>query len=322
MSMTTTVNNKKVKNESFWRRLVKQRILHFMILPSLILVIIFNYIPMAGVVIAFKNYDVFSGVLGSPWANHNGFEHFIDLIKDPYFPQIVLNTIIIAILKLAFMTWPPVVLAIMFNEVKHEWFKRTNQTISYLPHFISWVVLGGLFYNLLDPNDGPVNYLLMSVGIIDAPLEFLYKPEYFRGLVVITDIWKIIGWESIIFIAVIASIDPSLYDALHIDGGGRWARIRYVIWPSLLGTFMILFILKVGKLMVGNEDMFEQSYILGNYANIEVAEILDTYILKVGLENARYSFAAAAGLVKAVVSLTVLVLANNTSRLLTGKSLF
>ncbi len=322
MSRTAQPDRQTLKKATILQTLKKQKILHLMILPSLLLVLVFNYVPMAGMVIAFKNFNVFEGMLRSPWAHNNGLEHFIDLFKDPYFPSVIRNTVIIALLKLTFLTLPPVILAIMLNEVRHLWFKKLNQTISYLPHFISWVVLGGLFYSLLDPNDGPVNLLLLSMGIIDKPLDFLYQPGYFRGLVVVSDIWKTMGWESIIYIAVIASIDQSHYDAVYIDGGGRWAKIRHVIWPSLLGTFMILFILKAGKLMTGNEDMFEQAYILGNYSNSSVSEILDTYILKVGLDNARYSYAAAAGVIKAVVNLSVLVLANSTSRKLTGKSLF
>lgn len=323
MSIATTQLGRKTAHKANWlKTLRKQKILHLMILPSLILVLIFNYVPMAGIIIAFKNFSVFEGVLKSPWANHYGFEHFIDLFKDPYFPLVVKNTLIIALFKLTFLTLPPVILAIMLNEIGRPLFKRINQTISYLPHFISWVVLGGIFYNLLDPSSGPINRLLVASGLVDASIEFLYKPEYFRSIVILTDIWKTVGWESIIFIAVIASIDSSYYDAVHIDGGGRWARIRYVIWPSLLGTFMILFILKAGKLITGNDDMFEQAYVLGNYSNISVSEILDTYILKVGLENARYSYAAAAGLIKAVVNITVLVLVNSLSKKITGKSLF
>ncbi len=312
----------KPKKITFIQKLSSQKILHLMILPSLIIVLIFKYIPIAGIVIAFKDFDIFEGIIKSPWAKNYGFEHFIDLFKDPYFPLIFKNTIIIAFLKLTFLTLPPVILAIMLNEVKHESFKKVNQTISYLPHFISWIVLGGMFYNLFDPTTGPVNKLLMSIGLASTPINFLYQPEYFRALVVVSDVWKTVGWDSIIYIAVIASIDQTLYEAIDIDGGGRWAKIRYVIWPSLLGTFMILFIIKVGKLMAGNEDMFEQCYIFGNFANQSVSEILDTYILKVGLENARYSYAGAAGIVKSFINLSALLITNYISQKLTEKSLF
>lgn len=311
-----------VKTKSFIQRIARQKILQLMVLPALILTIVFKYLPMFGSIIAFKDFNVFKGILASPWASSHGFEHFIDLFQDPYFPRVFINTLIIAFLKLTFVTFPPVILAVMLNEVQHETFKKVNQTISYLPHFLSWTVLGGIFYNLLDPTTGPVNYLLTSTGIVNTPIDFLYKPEYYRPIVVLTDIWKTIGWDSIIYLAVIASIDQSLYEALDMDGGGRWARIKYVIWPSLLGTFMILFIMKVGNTITGDGDMFSQSYVLGNYTNVGVSEILETYILKVGLDNARYSFAAAAGIFKSVINISALYAANTLSKKLTEKSLF
>jgi putative aldouronate transport system permease protein len=322
MSATVSSIQNKRKGQNLFERLKQQKILQFMILPSLILVIVFKCLPIAGTVIAFKDFDIFKGILKSPWASNHGLEHFIDLFKDPYFLVAFKNTIILAFLKIPFLSIPPVILAIMINELRGRAFKKINQTISYLPNFISWTVLGGIFYNLLDPTHGPINSLLLSMGIFNAPVEFLYKPEYFRSIAVITDMWKSVGWNSIIYIAVIASIDQSLYEAIDIDGGGRWAKIRHVMWPALQGTFVILFIIMVGRMTAGNDDMFDQCYIMGNYANIDVSEILDTYILKVGLENARYSFAAAAGITKAVINIMTLVLANKLSEKITEKSLF
>lgn len=293
-----------------------------MILPALIIAVVFYYFPMYGIIIAFKDFDIFSGITTSPWASQHGFEHFYDLFKTPGFFNVLKNTVIIAILKLGFMMWPPVVLAIVLNEVNNMSFKRVTQSISYLPHFISWVVLGGIFYNILNPSNGPVNEILMTSGLLKEPIDFIFKEEYFRGLVVVTDVWKTIGWNSIIYLAVIAGIDPNLYEAIDINGGGRLAKIVHITWPALKGTFVILFILKAGRFMAGNEDMFEQCYIFGNYANRSVSDILDTFILRTGLENTRFSYATAAGLIKSVISLTTLWATNKLSKMLTDKSLF
>ena len=296
-------------------RMKEQKVLHLMVLPSLILVLLFKYIPMAGTITAFKRYDIFEGIFRSPWAQNYGFEHFIDLFRDPNFPVIIKNTLILAAMNLIAATLPPMMLAIMFNEMKSVRFKKINQTITYLPHFLSWAVLGGIFYNLFSPNNGPVNSLLLKAGIIEKPVEFLYIPEIFRPFVVLANMWKEMGWDSIIYLAVITGIDMCLFEAIEIDGGGRWAKIRHVIWPALKGTFVVLFIMKVGRMVTGNQDMFDQCYIMGNYATNSAAEIL-------GLENARYSFAAAGGVFKAVVNITVLMCANAICKKLTDKSLF
>lgn len=301
-----------------WR---SQTTLQMMVLPAAIVVILFSYLPMYGVIIAFKNYDIFKGIMESPWARNNGLEHFIDFFSAPQAGSVIWNTIYMAFLKLAFCMFPPMILAILLNEVRNVGFMKSVQTMSYLPHFISWAVAGGIFYNLLNPSRGAINTLLMQWGVIDKGIEFISSEQYFRPLIVLTQIWKTIGWSSIIYLGVIVSIDQELYEAVEIDGGKRLAKIRYVTWPFLKPTFAILFIMECGKIMSGG-DTFDQVYVFGNTQNRAVADILDTFILRVGLEQGRYSYATAANLFKSVINVILLITANKISGRLTEQSLF
>ena len=297
-------------------------ILQMMILPSIVIAIVINYFPVYGLIIAFKRYNITAGIWESAWAANNGFEHFIDFFNAPQFGNVLRNTLAIAFLKLFFLQLPPVILAIMINEIRNAKFKRLTQSISYMPRFISWVIIGGFAYNFLNPSNGLFNVILVNLNIISKPINFLSDNIYFWPIVVLSDFWRNVGYSSIIFLAAIAAINQELYDALEIDGGGRWAKIIHIIWPSVKGTFMILFILQCGKIMEGTGSTFQQSYILGNVTNRKVSDVLDTYILRIGLENMRYSFAAAAGLFKSIVNLILLLSANWLSKKITAKSLF
>ena len=302
------------KRLSFWSRLSLEGNLHLMVLPAILFVLLMDYFPMYGILVAFKRYDVFKGVLDSPWAKNSGFEHFIDFFKAPTVWNVLRNTLVIAFLKLGFLSFPPVILAVVLNEVRVGAFKKVSQTVSYLPHFISWVVVGGIIYQFLNPSHGIVNRLLVQFNLVDKPVDFINTEVYFWPLVVTSHIWKEVGWSSIIYLATIASIDPNLYEAAQIDGAGRWRRIRHITWPHLLGIFMILFILHCGRIMSGYGATFNQVYILGNAYNRGVSDILDTYILRVGMDNMRFSFATAIGLLKSVVNLMLLLVANFLSR--------
>ena len=243
-----------------WR---SQTTLQMMVLPAAIVVILFSYLPMYGVIIAFKNYDIFKGIMESPWARNNGLEHFIDFFSAPQAGSVIWNTVYMAFLKLVFCMFPPMILAILLNEVRNIGFMKSVQTMSYLPHFISWAVAGGIFYNLLNPSRGAINTLLVQWGLIDKGIDFISNEQYFRPIIVLTQIWKTIGWSSIIYLGVIVSIDQELYEAVEIDGGKRFAKIRYVTWPFLKPTFAILFIMECGKIMSGG-DTFDQVYVFGN----------------------------------------------------------
>ena len=298
-----------------------QLTLQAMVLPALIVVILISYFPMYGVSIAFKDYNIFKGIAASPIASNHGFEHFIDFFSTESCGRILFNTVYIAFLKLVTLTWPPVVLAVLLNELKNAKVMKLSQTLSYLPHFIGWSVAYGIFYNLLNPSSGAINVLLVDWGMIEKPINFLSEEGYYRPLIILTGLWKNIGWNSIIYLGVICSIDQGLYEALAIDGGNRWHKFRYITWPHLKPTFAILFILECGKIMSGG-DGFDQAYAFGNANNRQVADILDTYIMRTGFENGRYSYSTAVGLFKSIVNLILLLLSNKISKVLTNESLF
>lgn len=295
--------------------------LQMMVLPAAVLVILFSYLPMYGVTIAFKNYNIFKGIADSPWARNSGFEHFIDFFSSESSGRVLFNTVYIAALKLLFLTWPPVLLATLLNELRSSKLMKLSQTLSYLPHFIGWSVAYGIFYSLLNPSSGAVNILLKQMGLISNNINFLADTTYYRPIIILTGLWKSIGWSSIIYLGVICGIDHGLYEALAIDGGNRWHKFRYITWPHLKPTFAILFILECGKIMSGG-DGFDQAYAFGNAMNRQVADILDTYIMRTGFENGRYSYATAVGLFKSIVNLLLLMGANKVSKMMTEESLF
>ena len=298
-----------------------QLTLQMMVLPAVILVILFAYFPMYGVIIAFKNYNIFKGIAASQWANNSGFEHFIDFFSSESCGRVLFNTIYIAALKLLFLTWPPVVLATLLNELRSAKLMKLSQTLSYLPHFIGWSVAYGIFYALLNPSSGAINILLQQMGLMDSNINFLADTKYYRTIIILSGLWKSIGWSSIIYLGVICGIDHGLYEALAIDGGNRWHKFCYITWPHLKPTFAILFILECGKIMSGG-DGFDQAYAFGNAMNRQVADILDTYIMRTGFENGRYSYATAVGLFKSIVNLLLLLGANKMSKMMTEESLF
>lgn len=304
-------------------RLARERSLHLMVLPSILVAVVIHYLAMYGLIIAFKRYDIFQGILASPWATHGGFEHFIDFFQSPNVAAVLRNTVAIALLKLVFLSFPPVLFAIFLNEIGNRPFKLVTQTISYLPHFISWVVLGGIMITFfLRTPDAPFNRVLFALGAIESPTDVLNRPGYVWPVFVLSHLWKEVGWSAIIYLAVIASIDAELYEAAEVDGGGRLVKMLNITWPALKGTFMILFILACGQIMAGLGASFDQSYVLGTPSNRSMSQILDVYIVRIGLDQGRHSFATAVGLMKNVVNLLLLLSANWLSWRLTGKGLF
>ncbi len=312
---------KKLNSVIAGRDAKSQLTLQMMVLPAIVVTVLMSYLPMYGITIAFKNYNIFKGVANSPWARNNGFEHFIDFFSTESCWRVLGNTVYIAALKLLFCTWPPVLLAVMLNELRSSKFMKLSQTLSYLPHFIGWSIAYGIFYNLLNPSSGALNILLVQWGIVDQKINFLAESAYYRPLIILTALWKGVGWGSIIYLGVICNIDQGLYEALAIDGGNRWHKFRYITWPHLRPTFAILFILECGKIMSGG-DGFDQAYAFGNASNRQVADILDTYIMRTGFDNGRYSYATAVGLFKSIVNLALLITSNRVSKVMTDESLF
>lgn len=320
-SSTGTQGLRKKGRRKIIKQLGKERYIHLMILPIIIWLILFAYIPMYGVQIAFKDFMFNKGILYSPWI---GLKNFKDFLLDPYIPNVIRNTLGISSLKV-FLIYPmPIILALMLNEVKCKLFKKTVQTVSYFPYFISWVILAVMATNWLSPSTGFINKFLLETGIINKPFHFLGESKAFWWISVGLDMWKSTGWGSIIYLSAIAGIDQQLYESAIIDGAGRFRMIWNITIPSILPTIMVLFILNIGGMLNGGlyAANFDASYLLGNALNAPRSEILDTYILKVGLSLGRYSYAAAVGLLSSVISLILIVIANYSSKKLTDESFF
>ena len=294
------------------------------VLMGILFLFIFSYIPMVGIIIAFKNYKLASGLLGFFTSEWVGFRYFTEFFTDLNFTTIVRNTFMISILKLIFTFPMPIIFAITINEVRNQKAERIVQTVRYLTHFITWGVVSGILFSFLNQQNGLVNQILVLTGVVDAPVSFLADPKYFWPMVVISDIWKEMGWWAIIFLAAITSIDLQMYEAAVVDGASRTQRIWYITLPSIKSTIMIVMILSLGNLLGGGlgGSNFDQCYLLGNPVNNDVSEILQTYVLTNGLAQGRYSFATAIGLLQSVMSLILIYTSNYVANKLSGVGLF
>lgn len=309
---------------SIWHEIVKQKYAHLFVLTGMLIVFVFHYLPMFGILMAFKNYSISTGIKGIFTSEWVGLKYFNEFVHAYNFKQIVTNTLAISLLKLVFTFPMPILLAIMFNEVRHQFFKRFAQTVSYFPHFISWIVVSGLLVVFLSTNNGIVNDLLKGLGLVKDSLPFLSSPDYFWGLAVTTAMWKEAGWWAIIFLAAISGLDPTLYDAAEMDGAGRLRRIWHITLPGIRGTIIVVLILAVGSMLGGGlvGSNFEQSYLLGNSINNERSEILQTYAFKMGLAQGRYAYATAIDLIQSVIAIILVFGSNYLSKKVTKNSLF
>jgi putative aldouronate transport system permease protein len=270
-----------------------------MILPGLLFFLLFRYIPMGGLVLAFKDYDPIGGFASSPWV---GFDNFRKLLTEPDFWIILRNTFVLSGINLIFFFPVPIVMALLLNEARLPWVKKIVQTTIYIPHFVSWVVVAGITIVLFATQDGGINKLLVQNGL--PRFELLTNPAYFRGLFLFQNIWKEMGWSAIIFLASLASVDPGLYEAAYVDGAGRWRQMWHITLPSLRSIAVILFILRLGQVMdVG----FEQILLMQNSLNLQVSDVFDTYVFRNGVQQGEFSFTTAVGLFKSVVGLILVV---------------
>ncbi|WP_144934830.1 sugar ABC transporter permease [Paenibacillus sp. 32O-W] len=288
-------------------------VLFLIALPGLLHFLIFKYIPLAGNIIAFQDFNLFQGFLHSKWV---GLKHFIYMFNYPEFFMVLRNTLRFGLYSILFGFPAPLLLALLLNEIRMEWFKRTMQTLLYLPHFLSWVIVGGIFVEVL-ANEGIVNTILGRFGF--EPVSFLTEPKYFLGVVIGAGIWKEIGWSMIIYLAAMTSINPNLYEAAMVDGAGRWRRMWSITLPSLMPTIIILFLLRIGHLMDAN---VEQVLFFLNPLVREVGEVFDTYVYRVGLTGGLYSYTTAIGIFKAVVSVVLVVSLNKLSKKTTGETIY
>ncbi|MGL1892470.1 MAG: ABC transporter permease subunit [Spirochaetaceae bacterium] len=293
----------------------KQRYLLMMALPALVWMIIFNYIPMYGIIIAFQNYRIIKPIIGQPFI---GFEHFIELFTSGDFGIVMKNTLGISLIRL-FVGFPlPIIFAIFLNEIKNAPFKKFVQTISYLPHFLSWTVLGGIMVNWLS-DVGFINELLLLLGVIAEPIFYLAEPDMFWGIAVISDIWKELGWGAIIYLAAIAGINPALYEAATVDGANRFQKMLHITLPSIAPTISIFLILAISGMLNTN---FDQILVLRNSLNQSASDVIDVFVYRTGIIGGRYSYAQAVGLFKSVVALILLGSANKITKKISGHALF
>lgn len=288
--------------------------LYLLLIPVVAYFIIFKYIPMYGVQIAFRNYRPGSGYLGSEWV---GLDHFLRYFNSYNFIPTLRNTLVLSF-YLLFASFPaPIFLALILNEMRNKYFKKTLQTVTYAPHFLSMVVMIGMVQSFLSPETGIINNLLAAVGL--DRVDYLSEPKWFRHIFVLSDIWKGTGWSSIIYMATLSNIDPQLYEAATIDGAGKFKRLIYITLPCLAPVIVLMLILESGKIMsVG----FEKVFLLQNDLNIEVSEVISTYVYKVGIRSMQFSYSTAIDLFNSVVNLIMLVTVNKISSKFSDSSLW
>lgn len=290
---------------SLFKRFGSQWDLQLMVLPPLLFIFVFSYIPMYGVLMAFQDYSLFEGFAGSPWV---GFKHFEMFFNAPEFWTVIRNTVVISLLKLLIGFPAPIILALLLNEVRNRAFKKVVQTISYLPHFLSWVIVSGFVMSMLSTENGSVNMLLQNLNLIKEPINFLSLPEYFWTILVTTGVWKEIGFASIVYLAAIAGVDPHMHEAAAMDGAGKLRQIFAITLPAIMPVVIVFLILAIGNLLSAG---FEDILLLGSNPVLrDVGDVLDTYVYRTGIQNNRYSYATAAGLFKSLLGVLLLVGAN------------
>ncbi len=291
-----------------FRLMWNYRYMYLMLLPGLAFYAVYKYAPMYGTMIAFKDFNILSGIFNSPWSDP-WYKHFKYFYDSPYFESILRNTILISVYKMIWGIAPGILFAILLNEIRNQKFKRIVQTITYMPHFLSWVIIYGILLIFMSETTGLINTWIKGFGFDTIP--FLTSTEWFRSILVSTEIWKDFGWNAIIYLAAIAGIDPSLYEASKVDGAGRLRNIWHITLPGIRNVIILLFIIKLGHIL---EAGFDQIYIMYNVQVYPVADILDTYVFRTGLEQLNFSLAAAIGLFKSMIGLVLVLVANKIAR--------
>jgi len=284
------------------KKYIYHRYLFMLLMPTIILFIIFNYIPMYGVTIAFKDYKFLKGITGSPWV---GFDHFKLMFSGMSFLSVFRNTIVLSVLNLVFGFPAPIIMALLINELRGKKFKKFVQTASYLPYFLSWVILAGIIIPLLSPSIGPVGYIMKAVGM--KPINFVGDPHWFRFTLVVTGMWKNAGWNTVVYLASIAGINPELYEAAIVDGAGRFRRAISITLPSLMPVITFFLILSMGCLI---SDDFDQIFNLYNAAVMQIADVISTYTYRTGIVLMEYSYGAAVGLFRNVIAIALILISN------------
>ncbi|WMJ89924.1 ABC transporter permease [Anaerocolumna sp. MB42-C2] len=302
----TVMTAKQTRLQKLWLQIKRHKIIYLFILPCVIWLLVFSYYPMYGALLAFKSYNYNLGILGSPWV---GFKNFEEFMKSPDFWIVMKNTVIISGLKIIFGFPAPIILALLLNEVKSKKFKRVVQTMSYLPNFVSWVVVVSLMTVIFTPYGGIINNFRQNMGL--GSVFFMGEKAYFYPMVILSDIWKNAGWGSIIYLSALSGVSQELYEAATVDGAGHLKCTWHITLPSIKGTIGIMLIFAVGGILNAN---FDQILLLQQPANNQISEILDTFVLKTGLNYGRFEYATAIGLFKSVFAFALMALTNTVSK--------
>ncbi|MDR6550833.1 ABC transporter permease subunit [Paenibacillus qinlingensis] len=308
---TTKVNTKQIP---IWSYIWKMRTLYWMSVPGILYFLVFKYIPLGGSVIAFQDYNIFKGFWGSEWV---GWDNYVKMVQYDEFLRILKNTLLIAGFDLLFAFPAPILIALLLNEVRSMMYKRVLQTVVYMPHFLSWVIISGIALALLSQEHGLINHGLAALGL--DRVFFLGEEQYVKGVIVGAGLWRDTGWGTIIYLAAITGINPDLYEAAEMDGANRWRQTTAITLPALLPTITILFLMQIGHFL---DFGFERVFVFLNSLNQAGGDTLDTYIYRVGLLQQQYSYTTAIGLFKSLVGLILLVLGNTLSKKATGQGLF
>lgn len=305
-----TLSNGKVivpKQKSTVQYMIQHKWLYFLLLPGFIYLIMFRYIPMGGLVIAFKNYSPFIGIWDSPWV---GFDQFRQFFSNNDFFKLLTNTLGISLMQLVFYFPAPIILSLFLNEVRHSGYKRVVQTLVYIPHFVSWVIVCSLTYQLFNVTDGVFNVIYKAISG-GQTFDILQNAKTFWGLIVGQDIWRETGYGTIVFLAALSGVDQELYEAARVDGAGRWRLMWHITLPAIRSTIIMMLIMRVGSIM---NTGYEQIFMMRNDLNLARAEVFDTYIFTKGIKSGMYSFSTAAGMFKSVVGMILVILADKTAK--------
>lgn len=292
---------RKAKREFNITSIRKDVWLYILLIPGVLHFIIFKYLPMWGILIAFQDYNAYLGFLGSPWV---GFKHFIDFFSNPDFTRLLSNTLLISLYNLAFGFPAPVIMALLLNEIRSQWYKRSIQTLVYIPHFISWVIIASLTYSLFN-SQGVVNKYIIQMG--NNAIPFLTSDNTFRGMIIGQTIWKETGFGTIIYLAALSGVDPQLYEAAVIDGANRFKQLWHITLPSIKSTVVTLLILRLGHVL---DNGFDQIFLMSNSLNRNVSDVFDVYVYTIGITRGAFSYSTAVGLFKGIIGIILIYSAN------------
>ncbi|MCK8488055.1 sugar ABC transporter permease [Paenibacillus sp. MBLB2552] len=314
-NVSATPTPPKKRKNGIWRSILKQKYLYLMSIPFVIWLFVFNYLPVWGWTMAFQKYKPAKSFSEQEWV---GFKNFVDLFQDERFYLVLRNTLAMSLMGLIAGFVVPITFAVLLNELRGKYFKRTVQTVSYLPHFVSWVVVGGIITKMLSIDGGIVNEVLISLHIINEPIQFMAQGKWFWGIVTASDVWKETGWNAIIYLAAITGIDKELYEAAKVDGAGRFRQIWNITLPGIRTTISVLLIMSIGHLIsIG----FEKQFQLSNSLLTDYSEVLDMYALNYGINISRFSYGTAISMFTSVVSIILLLTANGIMKKTTKESI-